>query len=288
MKRSKGFTLIELLVVISIIALLIGILLPALGAARRAARQMKNTTQVRGIVQGMVTYASGNKERLPGINTKGFLIYDDGDVDTSDTGASGHSGTVEARFWLMLDNNNFSGDYIISPSETKEQWTEEDVETDHYSYALLNIHDDQTGPTSVTDKIRPSESGRAREWKQSINTQAVLISDRARLTTGDTDGDHDKIFSIHTSEDDEKWAGSIGRGDGSAGFESEIAQNTRYGSGGNIEADRLFTQEDATGNEFDVTDTSITWDLKSNALMGYQGVGYNESSGTGDDQVSSK
>ncbi|MEZ6190505.1 MAG: DUF3520 domain-containing protein [Phycisphaerales bacterium] len=55
------------LLVISTAAILIGVLLPATGSARRAARQMKNTTQVRGIVQGLVTYAGGNKERMPGI-----------------------------------------------------------------------------------------------------------------------------------------------------------------------------------------------------------------------------
>ncbi|MGB1126504.1 MAG: type II secretion system protein, partial [Phycisphaeraceae bacterium] len=67
--RRSGFTLIELLVVISIIALLIAILLPALGAARRTARRMQSSTQLRGIHQGLVTYANSNKNNFAGLDS---------------------------------------------------------------------------------------------------------------------------------------------------------------------------------------------------------------------------
>ncbi len=62
--NRRGFTLIELLVVISIIALLISLLLPAVGQARRAARVSKCVANMKQHAQAVANYASQNKDRL--------------------------------------------------------------------------------------------------------------------------------------------------------------------------------------------------------------------------------
>ena len=62
---KRGFTLIELLVVISIIALLMGILLPVMGRARLQAKVVTVNTELRQIGMALEAYSFDNDGQYP-------------------------------------------------------------------------------------------------------------------------------------------------------------------------------------------------------------------------------
>jgi prepilin-type N-terminal cleavage/methylation domain-containing protein len=246
MRRNKGFTLIELLVVISIIALLIGILLPALGAARRTARQMQNSTQIRGIHQGHILYSQGNNQYYAGMVSGGS-----GAAATGTTGAVGIYGSyandiVSQGHAQLLNGNYFTPGYLINPAETNNSIVSTVAAVGVSVGSIRSSYASLSATSAAVDSIRRSE------FKDNTNTQAAILGDRVVTGNGvETAGSAATNVqrSVWTTTDGD-WRGSVVFGDNSTSFlTTSLVATTKYGTFTNSGNDNLYVATDGTNSD---------------------------------------
>ncbi len=224
--NKRGFTLIELLVVVAIIALLIGLLLPALAKARRNAASMKDKTQIREIHQSMLVWAEDNKNRLP---TPG-LIDRQVDVYTGQNlpGRGQEDTTVNLTaplFSALIALEFFNPDITLGPTETS-PFVIEDEDYDYSAYDPspsvdqywdVNFQADLQNESNVS-YFHMAICGRRKKdnWRDTQESGVPIMSTRG-TEDGIIDGNqYNDSLTLQLHGADRQWVGNIVFGDNSA------------------------------------------------------------------------
>jgi len=149
--HKKAFTLIELLVVISIIALLVSILLPALNQARERARRTVCASNLHQTFIALSSYENDWKKYPPHENPPPEAMANASSQAIADRNFEWGTSSPEAAYWLMACNMSMSEDpdWLNLPETWKSAFYETYLEaSDNYFLScpsLVAAHRDEGG-----------------------------------------------------------------------------------------------------------------------------------------------
>lgn len=128
---SQAFTLIELLAVISIIAILVGLLLPAISAAKSSAQFVRCQTNMRSIGQGLQAYAADHDDVKPPYAWRDPSAENGFAAATSGPYIAWKPFSLPERqpigLGILIDGNYVAIDSMLDPGRNKQEDTQIDL-----------------------------------------------------------------------------------------------------------------------------------------------------------------
>ena len=238
--HRQGFTLIELLVVISIIAILAGMLLPAINMVRAQAQQANCGNNQRQIVLAMMAYRNDNDDAWPATYVAGALGTPSTTIPT-DAASSAYTAMASFEFLSYTLGNELPGKTFSCPSNAavKPPTTSSPFSA---GYPAASKWTDTIGAAGANAQAF------AYDWTAPSNASSsrVMIADRPKVVTGNTadptnhkkkavaafaDGHYETIATVTSTQGT---AGTLPQSGGTTGATYVYTANKNVGTDENI------------------------------------------------------
>jgi prepilin-type N-terminal cleavage/methylation domain-containing protein/prepilin-type processing-associated H-X9-DG protein len=272
MRKRHGFTLIELLVVIAIITLLMGILLPALANARRAAQQVKDSTQLNQIHKGMVTFS----RQFNGIFPKPGMINRLAGPNGEEPGVGAEDITKnnsQNLYSACIAQSFFTAALCVCPSEPNGRvLSKDDYNMERYRPIQDTYWDgDNLGPyngwnpgefasdvddisnTSYAHSTLTGKRGRD-QWRDTLDSEWTMFANRG-VENGQLGAVYEASITLQIHAGRKSWEGNVCYADGHVNLEDSFTIDgiTFQDANNLLQQDNIFDEQtdDTNGNTGD-------------------------------------